>query len=135
MPSSYRLSKEWGNCLNVSNFPFQSSLSVEHLKKKIHASKQGCLQVRQYLKDKREPANLKCSKKCQERKGDTFVCWNSELCGCVGTTHWYKTKMGQNKMLLQRIISSCAPQEGTQCSWSMMQTKSFIERENQSNLS
>lgn len=63
-----------------------------------------------HLKDKREPANLKCSKTCQGKR--KILDRNPELCGCVGSD-LYKTKMGQNKMLVEENGFSCAPQEAT----------------------
>lgn len=48
-------------------------LGLWRIFKNIHASKQTCLQMIQYLKDKREPANLKYSKTCEGRKGGTCL--------------------------------------------------------------
>lgn len=84
LPSTYHLSKNKRNLSVWMSLTFHLSLSgLWSIVKNIHASKQSCLQVVQYLKDKREPANLKCSKTHQGRKGDTCLLkfWAMWVCG------------------------------------------------------
>lgn len=65
-------------------FPF-SLLGLWSIFKNIHASKQSCLPVIQYLKHERESANLKCSKTCQGRKGVTCLLKSGAMWVCRNT--------------------------------------------------